>query len=91
MPDENLKAAKKWAATQKGEKIEICVPTRKEVANLGRKKITAILTDWMCKSPTEIIPSRTQIAEVRDILLARDDAKKLSGLITMCNYYIAND
>lgn len=67
------------------------VPTRKEVATLEPKKITAILTDWMCRSPVEIIPSRTQIIAVREVLLTRHDANKLTGLITMCNYYIDND
>lgn len=67
------------------------ISNRKEVANLGHKKITSILVDWVCHSPIEIIPSRSQIIEVRDILLAREDARDLSNVITMCNYYIAND
>ena len=90
IPEENVLAANKRAEKQSRE-APIYVPTRKEVAKLGCKKITAILIDWMCRSPTEIIPSRTQIMEVRDILLAREDAAKLSGIITMCNYYINND
>ncbi|MFZ6756025.1 hypothetical protein ACO0K9_02305 [Undibacterium sp. Ji50W] len=91
VPDENLLAAQNSSSKQKGHTSQTYVPTRKEVAKLGRKKITSILIDWMCRSPTEIIPSRTQIIEVRDILLTRKDADKLSGLITMCNYYITND
>ncbi|BBB59717.1 hypothetical protein UNDKW_1444 [Undibacterium sp. KW1] len=92
VPEENLRAAKKWAEKQKNTEISQCyVPTRKEVAKLGRQKITKILVNWMCHSPVEIIPSRSQIVEVRDILLAREDASSLSNVITMCNYYIAND
>jgi hypothetical protein len=67
------------------------VPTRNEVAYLEAHLITKILTGWMCQSPTEIIPSRTQVAEARDILLGRPDAAHLSGIITMCNYYINGD
>ncbi len=91
VPEENLLAAKKWVGKQSNKQFQSYVPTRREVASLGNKKITSILVDWMCRSPVEIIPSRTQIMEVRDILLARADAKQLSGLITMCNYYINND
>jgi|GEM_PF-1528919 len=91
VPEENLRAAKKWAEKQNPQGFQCYVPTRKEVAHLGRKKITRILVDWMCHSPIEIIPSGSQIIEVRDILLAREDARDLSNVITMCNYYIAND
>ncbi|WP_222619236.1 hypothetical protein [Undibacterium hunanense] len=91
IPEENLLAAKKWVDRQSNKQFQSYVPTRREVANLATKKITSILVDWMCRSPVEIIPSRTQIIEVRDILSARADAKQLTGLITMCNYYINND
>ncbi|MBI3728511.1 MAG: hypothetical protein HY254_09315 [Burkholderiales bacterium] len=91
VPPENLRAAKRWTSGDIDKSLHIRIPTRKEVAKLKPKKITTILINWMCKSPTEIIPSRTQIQEVRDILTTREDAAELSGLITMCNYYITND
>ncbi|MFZ6654022.1 hypothetical protein [Undibacterium sp. TJN19] len=91
VPEENLNAAKKWAEKQNTEISHCYVPTRNEVAKLSSQKITKILVNWMCHSPVEIIPSRSQIVEVRDILLAREDARNLSNVITMCNYYIAND
>ncbi|AZP14562.1 hypothetical protein EJN92_13560 [Undibacterium parvum] len=75
-------------AKTKSYKVHSYVPSRKEVASLNIKELTEILTGWMCNSPTEIIPSRTQIAEVKDILLTRPDLSQLTGLITMCNYYI---
>jgi hypothetical protein len=43
----------------------------------------------MCNSPIEIIPSRSQIEEVRSIILARDDAAELADLIAMCRNYIS--
>ncbi|MFZ6874251.1 hypothetical protein ACO0LF_19510 [Undibacterium sp. Di27W] len=91
VPEENLKAARKWAEKQNIEIFQCYVPTRKEVAKLSPKKITKILVNWMCHSPVEIIPSKSQIIEVRNILLSREDADTLSNVITMCNYYIAND
>ncbi len=91
VPDENLFAAKKWASRQNNGQFQSYVPTRKEVATLEPQKITVMLTDWMCRSPVEIIPSRTQIIEVKELLLRRKDARELTGLITMCNYYIDND
>ncbi|MFZ6780441.1 hypothetical protein ACO0LD_26725 [Undibacterium sp. Ji83W] len=91
VPKENLRAAKKWAEKQNIQAFQCYVPTRTEVANLSRQKITKILVNWMCHSPVEIIPSRSQIIEVRDILLSHEDVDTLSNVITMCNYYIAND
>ncbi|MES2073413.1 MAG: hypothetical protein V4488_23875 [Pseudomonadota bacterium] len=89
IPLSNLQAAEKWCETY--DKKPCHVPTRKEVAKLSPKKITAMLVVWMCDSPTEIIPSRSQIAEVKAILQARPDTNKLTALITMCNNYISGD
>ena len=91
IPEENLRAAEQSAKKQKEYLPHVYVPTRREVATLKTEKLTKILIGWMCKSPTEIIPSRSQITEVRNILLNREDASQLSSLITMCNYYIHND
>lgn len=89
VPLSNVLAAENWCKTY--DKKPCYVPTRKEVANLPPKKITAVLIAWMCDCPTEIIPSRSQIAEVKTVLLARQDADQLSALITMCNNYISGD
>ncbi|MET3119859.1 hypothetical protein AAKU64_004106 [Undibacterium sp. GrIS 1.8] len=91
IPEENFRAAERSAKKQKGYLLHVYVPTRKEVATLKIEKLSTMLVGWMCKSPTEIIPSRTQITEVRNILLNREDASELGSLITMCNYYIHND
>ncbi len=90
VPATNRHAAKKMGK-KRLYKEHSDVPTRKEVANVDIHTLTKILTGWMCNSPTEIIPSRTQIAEVRNILLERSDVSQLTGLITMCNYYINGD
>lgn len=47
-----------------------------------------MLVAWMEHGATEIIPSRAQIAMVREALLARADAKQLSQVIAMCDNFI---
>lgn len=91
IPDSNIRAAEKWAKKDKYNQYHCQVPTRKEVMNMQAEEISRILLGWMCNSPTEIIPSRTQIMEVREILQKRSDAGQLDALITMCNYYINGD
>lgn len=91
MPDENISAALKWVG-KKGKKkypFHVFVPTRKDVATLPAKALKVILIGWMCHSPTEIIPSRIQIEEVRTVLLHRDDAAELADLIKMCSHYVS--
>ncbi len=90
VPDENLQALLKW----KGKKrkcypFHLYVPTRKEVANLTPAELKDILTGWMCHSPVEIIPSRSQIAEVRSILMERKDVGNFTDLVEMCRNYIS--
>jgi hypothetical protein len=91
MPEENIFAARKWMDKKRKNKypIHIYVPTRKEVATLPPDELKPILVGWMCHSPTEIIPSRTQIEEVRTALLCRNDADRLADLIKMCSHYIS--
>ena len=90
VPEENLRALAKW----KGKKLKrypyhMYVPTRKEVATLPSAELTPILVGWMCHSPIEIIPSRSQITEVCSILVERRDSESLAGLIDMCRNYIS--
>ncbi|MFZ6813386.1 hypothetical protein ACO0K3_02885 [Undibacterium sp. Rencai35W] len=91
IPKQNLDAAQKAKKNQKNANYCCYVPTRDQVANADIDIIKKLLVDWMCHSPTELIPSKTQIAEVRAILMARSDASSLSGLLTMCSYYISSD
>ena len=89
VPEENLIASKKWKDKKKKKHpFHIYVPTRKEVATLLLVELKPILVGWMCHSPTEIIPSRTQIDEVRIALIKRKDANELTELIEICTKYI---
>lgn len=89
-PEENIRAAKEAAGRQSLHVLHCHVPTRKEVTTLPAKELTEMLTGWMCHSPIEIVPSRSQIIEVKLVLLSRTDAAELSRLIGMCENYINN-
>ncbi len=90
VPAENIAAAQKWAQMMSKHPVHTNVPTRNEVATLGHDELHAILIGWMLHSPLEIIPSRTQIDDVRTILLNRSDANNFANLIRMCDNYINN-
>lgn len=91
VPAENIAAAGKWKGKKqkKHYPFHLYVPTRKEVASLPPIELKAILVGWMCHSPLEIIPSRSQIEEVRFVLINRKDAAKLVEVIEMCRNYIS--
>ena len=50
------------------------VPTRAEVAEAPADKLWGWLLGWFWESPSELIPTDTQVAEVVAILGARPDA-----------------
>lgn len=88
-PDENIQAAAEWAEKYKKKQIyHTHVPTRKEIATLPAADLRTLLVGWMAHSPTETIPSRMQIALVRDVLLTRPDAAELRAQLDMCKHYI---
>jgi hypothetical protein len=90
VPEENLQALFKWKGKKrKRYPFHLYVPTRKEVATLSPAELKSILTGWMCHSPVEIIPSRSQIAEVRSVLLERKDSAAFTELLEMCRNYIS--
>nr|WP_315253360.1 hypothetical protein [uncultured Duganella sp.] len=91
IPPENIRAAEKWATKQrKKHQYHTQVPTRKEVSALPPEEITPLLVGWMVHSPVEIIPSRFQVELVLELLLQREDAAELSGLITMCRHFVSD-
>lgn len=90
-PLENIRAAELRSRSQNEYHINARVPTRKEVATLEAKSLRTLLTNWMCHSATEIIPSKAQIYEVFSVLRQRDDYKDLKDLAQMCANYCAND
>ena len=91
VPEENLLAAQVWLTKHRSEQRQVFqayVPTRKEVATISPDVLSKILIGWMCHSPTEIIPSRVQIEEVKMVILRRPDAYALTDLLTKCGHYI---
>lgn len=50
------------------------VPTRREVAEGAADWLRNILLDWWWESPSELIPTDRQVAEVIAILRSRPDA-----------------
>jgi hypothetical protein len=50
------------------------VPTRTEVAQASADRLWGWLLGWFWESPSELIPSDAQVAEVVAILRARPDA-----------------
>ena len=68
----------------------IYVPTRKEVATLPPADLRTIIIDWMWESPSELIPSREQISQVRTVLAERPDSDDdvIDNLIRECDDYI---
>lgn len=67
------------------------VPTRREIVELPAESLYEVLIDWMWESPSELIPSNEQIAEVKSILLAREDAKSsvVLKLVKECDDYLS--
>ena len=91
IPEDNLRAAEESGRRQPRHKFHTYVPTREEVAKLDANELKFILTGWMCNAATEIIPSRTQIAEVKIILMLRPDARELGDVLSMCECYISGE
>jgi len=91
IPEINIQAAMRSATMQSKYSIHTYVPTRKEVRNLSLDQLSPILIGWMNSGAIEIIPSRHQIMEVKNILTGRDDFHLFSQLIVMCNHYIGHN
>ena len=89
VPAENLKAAIKRVRQQRRKyACNTHVPSRREIATLAPDAVRHVLLNWMEHSPTEIIPSRAQIALIREVLLQREDVRQLGPLLEMCRHYI---
>lgn len=50
------------------------VPTRQEVATKDPAWLWSVLIDWWWESPSELIPTDQQVADVISILVGRPDA-----------------
>jgi hypothetical protein len=87
IPAENIRAATQRHSSGKHPDHTI-VPSRKDIATLPEAELRGLLVGWMENGATEIIPSRAQIALVREILQEREDARQLTQIIAMCNNFI---
>lgn len=54
-------------------RLGMYVPTRHEVATMQPGDLLEILDMWIWECPTELIPRRQQIVQVREVLLGRPD------------------
>ncbi|MGS1012953.1 hypothetical protein ACVCL0_14910 [Rhodanobacter sp. UC4450_H17] len=66
------------------------IPACSEIARMSVEALFSFLIDWMWESPSELIPSNEQIAQVRALLLQRHDALQpdVQRLIDECNAYL---
>ncbi|WP_083831035.1 hypothetical protein [Herbaspirillum lusitanum] len=87
VPDEAFSAAFSSHGNSQVFRAGTYVPTRNEVATLSVERLTMYLIEWLYESPSELIPTRAQIEEVKTILQARPDAESFSQLIRTCSSY----
>lgn len=87
IPEENIMAAQRRTSEKRNPPYSK-VPTKRDIATLPAAQLKSILISWMEHSATEIIPSRAQIALVRDVLLEREDRAELATILNMCTNYI---
>lgn len=85
VPLANRNSASEFASRWKLQALNTRVPTRTDVALLRPEEVSSLLENWICHSATEVIPSRLQISQAKDILLARPDASELENLIKLCD------
>lgn len=89
IPAENIRAAEKWANKQRKKyRYHTDVPSRKQVRKLPPGELTQLLVGWMVHSPIEIIPSRSQIELVVEVICQRDDVGSLQDILKMCRNYV---
>lgn len=83
---ESHKTAQDRGITRMG----LFVPTRHEVRTMPPESIETMLDLWMYESPVEIIPSDSQIRDVRKDLQSRADAycPEVQRAIQLCDRYI---
>ncbi len=88
VPLANRNSASEFASRWKLHGFNTRVPTRTDVALLRPDEVSALLENWIRRSATEVIPSRSQISQAKDILMARPDASEFENLIKLCDLRI---
>jgi hypothetical protein len=68
-------------------RLGMYVPTRHEVARMEPVELFEILDAWLNESPSELVPSRAQVREVREVLAARPDAgsPEVQEIVALCD------
>jgi hypothetical protein len=66
------------------------IPTRLEVMSMPVDDLYFILDGWMWESPSSLIPTRDQIAEVKNVVKERPDQFECKKLIKSCDAYICS-
>ncbi|MFC3549502.1 hypothetical protein ACFOLC_00560 [Lysobacter cavernae] len=92
MPESAFRAARESHGVNNPTiRLGMYVPTRREVAESPADNLYEVLIDWMWESPSELIPSNEQIAELKSILLARPDAQDnaVLKLVAECDDYLS--
>src|SRR5450830_1374443 len=90
VPLANIKSAQARIVGSK-QRLNVRVPTRKEVSSLPSNELRPLLVEWMTHSATEIIPSKAQIYEVLTMLQAREDLSEIQDVADMCANYVRGD
>lgn len=72
------------------DRMGMYVPTRAEVGSTDPLELYEVLEVWTTESPTELIPTRTQIEQVRALLVERPDAdtQAVRRLVELCDDYL---
>jgi hypothetical protein len=92
MPEEAFEAARRSHGQDNPfVRLGMYVPTRHEVATMEPKTLLVVLDFWIWESPTELIPRREQVVEVRRILRDRPDIDDpaVQDIIGLVDRYLA--
>ena len=88
MPDSAFEAAlESHGRNNPFIRMGMYVPTRHEVATMEPGELFEILDGWLSESPSELIPSRAQVREVKAVLAARPDAGSpaVQEIVALCD------
>jgi hypothetical protein len=91
MPQAVFDAAREsHGSTNPVVRLGMYVPTRQEVAGMPAGELALLIDVWIWESPTELIPTPEQRAEVRSVLRARPDANdpEVMAIIAECDDFL---
>ncbi|MDR6739151.1 hypothetical protein J2X56_001137 [Herbaspirillum sp. 1173] len=88
VPLDNILAAQAHSIHSRSSRQCINVPSRTEVASLPPGQVREAIVEWLSRPAIEIIPSKTQIQEVLDVLYTRPDHDAVGDVMVLCEHYI---